>query len=330
MDTVYGTGVTADELKGLDRDAIVQEFLDDALDAYAEREKEVDAIEEGLMRDLERFIVLQVVDIRWREHLENMDYMREGIRLRGMAQKDPLVEYRNEGAMMFQELNRADPRRGRDAALPRRGDRAGRAPSCSSRPNGANGGAELRAPVARRRRRDPRRRRHVDRGRRVASGGGGRDAGRAEAEGEQRARERRPERPLPVRLRQEVQEVPRRLTQRPEPALADDAIRLEPLAEALVPELGWVLDGDADTGRFTRIPVEPGRGVPDGWLGRYEHGWDDGILRRVRDPRHGDRRGVGFAGIRAARPREAGRVRSATSSLRRPADAAPPDGASAS
>ena len=59
------------------------------------------------MRDLERYIVLQVVDVRWREHLENMDYMREGIHLRGMAQKDPLVEYRNEGAVMFSELNRA-------------------------------------------------------------------------------------------------------------------------------------------------------------------------------------------------------------------------------
>ena len=58
------------------------------------------------MRDLERFIVLQVVDTRWREHLENMDYMREGIHLRGMAQKDPLVEYRNEGHVMFLELNR--------------------------------------------------------------------------------------------------------------------------------------------------------------------------------------------------------------------------------
>ena len=59
------------------------------------------------MRDLERYIVLQTVDIRWREHLENMDYMREGIHLRGMAQKDPLVEYRNEGHVMFPELNRA-------------------------------------------------------------------------------------------------------------------------------------------------------------------------------------------------------------------------------
>jgi preprotein translocase subunit SecA len=107
MDALYGTGVTVDELKGLDRDAIVQEFLDDALDAYAEREKTIEEMQENLMRDLERFIVLQTVDVRWREHLENMDYMREGIGLRGLAQKDPLVEYRNEGAMMFQELNRS-------------------------------------------------------------------------------------------------------------------------------------------------------------------------------------------------------------------------------
>ena len=107
MDTLYGTGVTEDELKGLERDQIVQEFLDDALDAYAEREKEIEGLEEGLMRQLERFIILQVVDTRWREHLENMDYMREGIGLRGLAQKDPLVEYRNEGAIMFQDLNRA-------------------------------------------------------------------------------------------------------------------------------------------------------------------------------------------------------------------------------
>src|SRR5207253_3578000 len=72
-----------------------------------EREKEIEGLQEGLMRDLERFMVLQVVDMRWREHLENMDYLREGIHLRGMAQKDPLVEYRNEGHVMFKELNRA-------------------------------------------------------------------------------------------------------------------------------------------------------------------------------------------------------------------------------
>src|SRR5439155_14563340 len=50
---------------------------------------------------------LQVVDTRWREHLENMDYLREGVHLRAMAQKDPLVEYTSEGHLMFEELNGA-------------------------------------------------------------------------------------------------------------------------------------------------------------------------------------------------------------------------------
>jgi len=51
-------------------------------------------------------VILQVVDTRWREHLENMEYMREGVHLRAMAQKDPLVEYTAEGHMMFEELGR--------------------------------------------------------------------------------------------------------------------------------------------------------------------------------------------------------------------------------
>jgi preprotein translocase subunit SecA len=106
MEALYGTGVSAEELERLDREAIVAEFLDDALETYGEREREFDAIQEGLMRDLERYMLLQVVDVRWREHLENMDYMREGIHLRSMAQKDPLVEYRNEGHYMFEDLNR--------------------------------------------------------------------------------------------------------------------------------------------------------------------------------------------------------------------------------
>ena len=56
------------------------------------------------MRELERYVILQVVDTRWREHLENMDYLREGVHLRAFAQKDPLVEYRGEGHTMFEEL----------------------------------------------------------------------------------------------------------------------------------------------------------------------------------------------------------------------------------
>jgi len=56
------------------------------------------------MRYLERSILLQVIDNRWREHLFDMDYLREGIHLRGFAQIDPLVAYKNEGFTMFQEL----------------------------------------------------------------------------------------------------------------------------------------------------------------------------------------------------------------------------------
>ena len=63
--------------------------------------------EQPLMRELERFVILQVVDVRWREHLENMDYLREGVHLRSMAQKDPLVEYTGEGERMFTDLGRA-------------------------------------------------------------------------------------------------------------------------------------------------------------------------------------------------------------------------------
>ena len=107
MEALYGTGVSADELVGLDREEIIAEFVDDALDVYAEREKEFNEIQEDLMREAERSVVLQVVDVRWREHLENMDYIREGIGLRQMAQKDPLVEYRNEGHLMFEELSRS-------------------------------------------------------------------------------------------------------------------------------------------------------------------------------------------------------------------------------
>src|SRR3546814_19566814 len=56
------------------------------------------------MREIERYVILQVVDSRWRSHLDSMDYLRDGIHLRAMAQKDPLVAYRGEGHKMFAEL----------------------------------------------------------------------------------------------------------------------------------------------------------------------------------------------------------------------------------
>jgi preprotein translocase subunit SecA len=57
-----------------------------------------------LMRELERFLLLQIIDERWREHLHDMDYLREGIHLRGFAQIDPLVAYKNEAFEMFGQL----------------------------------------------------------------------------------------------------------------------------------------------------------------------------------------------------------------------------------
>ena len=56
------------------------------------------------MRDLERWVLLQLIDQHWREHLYNMDYLREGIHLRALGQKDPLSEYRLEGHSMFDEM----------------------------------------------------------------------------------------------------------------------------------------------------------------------------------------------------------------------------------
>jgi preprotein translocase subunit SecA len=103
--------ITPEELReevGLDRAALVEEFQEDARDTYAEKEKALGPnpeTDQPLLRDVERFVILQVVDVRWREHLENMDYLREGVHLRAMAQKDPLVEYTGEGHRMFEELN---------------------------------------------------------------------------------------------------------------------------------------------------------------------------------------------------------------------------------
>jgi preprotein translocase subunit SecA len=105
MQQLYNSEITAEELredKVTDRATLVEEFVEDARDEYAGKEEELG---EELMRELERYVILQVVDTRWREHLENMDYLREGVGLRAMAQKDPLVEYTSEGHQMFQELN---------------------------------------------------------------------------------------------------------------------------------------------------------------------------------------------------------------------------------
>jgi preprotein translocase subunit SecA len=85
----------------VDREQLTEALDDDVMNAYDEREEQLG---EELMRFLERSILLQVIDNRWREHLFDMDYLREGIHLRGFAQIDPLVAYKNEGFSMFEEL----------------------------------------------------------------------------------------------------------------------------------------------------------------------------------------------------------------------------------
>src|SRR6266511_1553705 len=90
-----------EDLEEISREALLEDFGDEALELYAEKEKEWGP---EVAREVERYIVLEVVDSRWREHLENMDYLREGVHLRSFAQKDPLVEYRSEGHAMFEEL----------------------------------------------------------------------------------------------------------------------------------------------------------------------------------------------------------------------------------
>ncbi len=83
------------------REELTERLIEDALRLYDERERELGG---ELMRVLERYLLLQTIDLRWREHLYDMDYLREGIGLRGLAQIDPLVAYKNEGFELFQDL----------------------------------------------------------------------------------------------------------------------------------------------------------------------------------------------------------------------------------
>jgi preprotein translocase subunit SecA len=83
---------------GLDQDFLAERIVTDIFDAYAKRESNLGS---QVMRELERKILLSVLDRKWREHLYEMDYLQEGIGLRAMAQRDPLVEYQKEGYDLF-------------------------------------------------------------------------------------------------------------------------------------------------------------------------------------------------------------------------------------
>ena len=108
--TLYPVGIPLEEVDAergiLSTEYLVTELQTDAQEAYDRREAGlgVSADEEPLMRELERRVLLSVMDRKWREHLYEMDYLQEGIGLRAMGQRDPLVEYQREGFDMFNQM----------------------------------------------------------------------------------------------------------------------------------------------------------------------------------------------------------------------------------
>jgi preprotein translocase subunit SecA len=96
--------LTAEQVQGLGMEEL-KAFLQEQLrNAYDIKEGQVEQQRPGLMREAERFFILQQIDTLWREHLQAMDALRESVGLRGYGQKDPLIEYKNEGYDMFLEM----------------------------------------------------------------------------------------------------------------------------------------------------------------------------------------------------------------------------------
>lgn len=93
--------LTVESLGDMDRDALREELLELLRERYDQREQSFGA---PIMRDLENYILLQTVDTLWKDHLLNMDYLKEGIGLRSYGQQDPLVAYKREGHEMFQQM----------------------------------------------------------------------------------------------------------------------------------------------------------------------------------------------------------------------------------
>jgi preprotein translocase subunit SecA len=102
LSTYWPTSVTISKLENADgTDGMYDVVMADAAAFYAQREAELG---ESVMREIERQVMLRIIDQRWREHLEEMDYLQEGINLRAMGQKDPLTEWQREGYDMFGAL----------------------------------------------------------------------------------------------------------------------------------------------------------------------------------------------------------------------------------
>ena len=96
--------LTPEQLKDLNSDELKVFLYEQLRNAYDVKEGQVENIRPNLMREAERFFILQQIDTLWREHLQSMDALRESVGLRGYGQKDPLIEYKNEGYDMFLDM----------------------------------------------------------------------------------------------------------------------------------------------------------------------------------------------------------------------------------
>ncbi len=96
--------LTPDQLQGLQMEELKAFLQEQMRNAYDIKEGQVDQQRPGLMREAERYFILQQIDTLWREHLQAMEALRESVGLRGYGQKDPLIEYKNEGYDMFLEM----------------------------------------------------------------------------------------------------------------------------------------------------------------------------------------------------------------------------------
>jgi preprotein translocase subunit SecA len=103
IDQIFPISFGAEDINvmGMERHDLVDTITEEAVEAYEEKEEELTP---ELLRDLERHVLLEIIDERWREHLNDMDYLREGIHLRGFAEVQPIIAYKNEGFTMFGEL----------------------------------------------------------------------------------------------------------------------------------------------------------------------------------------------------------------------------------
>jgi preprotein translocase subunit SecA len=102
---VFPVSSTEEDIAGItEQHELGERFTDEALAAYEEKETAVGA---EVMRELERVVLLNITDTKWREHLYEMDYLQEGIHLRAYAQRDPLVEYQREAFEMFEALTQS-------------------------------------------------------------------------------------------------------------------------------------------------------------------------------------------------------------------------------